>query len=178
MALTDFLLRIRTYTGWVTKGSELDMEELDDNLIELIQQFQALKNLTAIPVYDAAWAYQPAPPTTYVSYGTNDVLTYKFVSATAKTGVTPGTDPSVWQLVSFSQEVGNTRQGVVAVTTAGTIITFTSPLGTLASDYVLNFWCYNINGDTVICSITNRTSNGFTVTPAEDGNFEYFAKLV
>ena len=178
MALTDFLLRIRTYTGWTTKGSELDMEELDDNLIELIQQFQALKNNTNISTYDAGYTYEPSPPTTYVKYGTNDVLIYKFVSTTSKTGITPGTDPTVWQLTSFSNLVGTDRSGIEAVTTASTVITFTTPLGASGGDYSLTFWCYNASGDTIICSISSRTEAGFTVTPAEDGTFEYIAKLI
>lgn len=56
------------------------------------------------------------------------------------------------------------RSGNDAVSTGGTTITFSSAL--LSTNYSITARCYDGNGNLVSYSITNKTVNGFTITPA------------
>lgn len=102
MALTDIILRVISKAGFVTKGSELTWIEHDNNWAALIDAVQALNSTGNIAPYNPAQAYPlnntgGSPVTTYVSYNGN---VYLFIGTPYQTGVTPGVNPSVWQLVS------------------------------------------------------------------------------
>lgn len=51
------------------------------------------------PPYSATTTYTPGTTPIYVQYGAN---TYQFVAGSAQTGVTPGTNNAVWQLVNIN----------------------------------------------------------------------------
>jgi len=95
MALSNIKLRILTNALLSTKGSILDNEELDQNIIEIVNAIVALNGSTSIEEYNAVTTYIGGE-TYYVSYGGN---IYKFVSATNQTGVTP-VDGLIWELTS------------------------------------------------------------------------------
>lgn len=102
MALADIILRVTPHLPQFTKGSELTWPEMDNNWIELIDFVSSLNGTGNVAPYNPLQAYplndangNPIP--SYVSYNGN---IYLFVGVPYQTGVTPGTNPAVWQLVS------------------------------------------------------------------------------
>ena len=63
----------------------------------------------------------------------------------------------------------------VAITTAGTNITFAEAFA--STDYAITYRCYNASNENIEVEITNKTVNGFTATPYEDGTLEYDCTL-
>jgi len=94
MAIADLLLRATANLPLVTKGSELTLSEGDANVIEIYNALAALMAGTGIYPYNPATAYSG---TFYVSYSGN---IYVHVAVGPSTGITPGTNPAVWQLTS------------------------------------------------------------------------------
>lgn len=96
--LEDILLRILTDTTAQTKNSQLTWQELDTNIIKLINAILFLnQNGGNFDEYNPATTYQPAPPTTYVSYENN---VYIYIGETAASGQTPDVSPTFWEIVS------------------------------------------------------------------------------
>ncbi|MFI5250790.1 MAG: hypothetical protein ACHQQQ_00035 [Bacteroidota bacterium] len=62
-----------------------------------------------------------------------------------------------------------------SVTTTGTLIQFTVPMN---ADYVILGNCYNAAGELTGYVVSNQTPAGFTITPDEDGTFEWAAVQV
>ena len=62
------------------------------------------------------------------------------------------------------------RANRVAVTTGGAVVRFSVPI---AAGYILLAACYNTAGQVTGYGISGQTSEGFTVTPVEDGTFEW-----
>lgn len=83
----------------------------------------------------------------------------------------------VWNASKWDIVTNNKRAGIEAITTLGTVITFSSALGMAGTDYALSPYVYNTAGDSMAFTISSRTENGFTITPAEDGTIEYTATL-
>ena len=72
--------------------------------------------------------------------------------------------------------LGNTssiKVAVEAVVTTGTAITFDSALST--TSYAVGIRCYDGSGNNVDFALTNKTVNGFTITPAVNSTVEYIA---
>lgn len=64
------------------------------------------------------------------------------------------------------------RSRRVTVSASGTAITFPVPMG---AGYVVLGTCYNAAGEIIGFTIGGQTNDGFTVTPDEDGTFEWVA---
>jgi hypothetical protein len=64
------------------------------------------------------------------------------------------------------------RSNKTDVAAAGTFVSFRSPLN---SGYIILGSCYNSSGEMAGYVITEQTSSGFTVTPDQDGTFEWIA---
>lgn len=94
----EILLRELTDPNYSTKGSELTFEELDTNFKLLADALQALgiQDTSSFDDYDPGFTYQ-GTETYYAAYDGN---IWKFVSPFDQTGITPGTDSSVWMLAS------------------------------------------------------------------------------
>ncbi|TVR42393.1 MAG: hypothetical protein EA392_00360 [Cryomorphaceae bacterium] len=88
--------RITTAPGFTNLNREFTWEELDENFIELLNLIQT-EGADAIVDFDPAVEYVPGVAPLFVSFGGN---IYKNVAAEEHTGVTPGTDPSIWALTS------------------------------------------------------------------------------
>ncbi|HKR03460.1 MAG TPA: hypothetical protein VJY62_02410 [Bacteroidia bacterium] len=110
----NFIFRILTKAGYTTKGSELTWLEHDTNWEILIDTIQSLNSTGNVAPYSPGQAYpfndsngNPIP--SYVSYLGN---IYLFVGTPYQTGVTPGTNPAIWQLVSTGtlSHIQNTDQ--------------------------------------------------------------------
>lgn len=97
MGLTDILLRITSHAPLTAKGSELTYPELDNNFIVLFDFLAGLSSAANLSPYNAGTVYSNTPPT-YVSYSGN---IYQFISGTPTSGVTPGTNPAIWQQVTI-----------------------------------------------------------------------------
>lgn len=100
MALIDTIFRVLSKAGgYTTKGSPLTWTELDRNFEILIDELLSLQAaaVASIAPYNPVTVYDPAD-TNYVSYLGN---IYLFIGASPTSGVTPGTNPAVWQLSSI-----------------------------------------------------------------------------
>lgn len=105
VALTNLLLRILSDSNYQTKGSTLTWNELDGDLKLLAD---AIRDLQQAPTegftpYDNSTEYSNVAPD-YVSFDGN---IWEYVSAIPQSGITPGSDASVWQIASlgiFSHE--------------------------------------------------------------------------
>ena len=64
------------------------------------------------------------------------------------------------------------RAAIEPVLVGGTPVLFSTPMDN--ADYVLNYRCYNALDENLEVEITNKTANGFTATPVENGTLEYF----
>lgn len=102
-AFSQPTLRTVTDPRFTTKGSELTWIELDDNFVYFHDLIDGLdgSGTSGITPYNAGTTYTGGE-TVYVSYNGN---IYKFISATDETGVTPGTDGTVWELSSTGELV-------------------------------------------------------------------------
>lgn len=96
MPLSAIKLRQLIHTGLTTKGTQLTFSELDQNFIELFDFISSMAAGAGLTAYNAGTTYIGGL-TYYVSYNAN---IYKFISSTDKTGITPGTNPAVWELTS------------------------------------------------------------------------------
>lgn len=92
--ITDILLRSVANPPLVTKGSILTYAEEDGNFIEIYEFLAALNNGSGVTIYNPATNYLG---TYYVSYANNIWLHV----ASSSTGVTPGTNPAVWELTTI-----------------------------------------------------------------------------
>lgn len=93
--IADILLRVTSHGVLSTKGSDLTYAEGDSNFIIIYEALAAMNNGAGLAPFNPLTEYTG---TVYVSYSGN---IYVHVSGTPTTGVTPGTDPSVWQLSSI-----------------------------------------------------------------------------
>jgi pyridoxal/pyridoxine/pyridoxamine kinase len=64
----------------------------------------------------------------------------------------------------------------IAITTAGTTIVFATAMA--STSYMVVFNCYTGTGDNITAKITNKTVNGFKITPAVNGSIDYVAILI
>jgi hypothetical protein len=72
----------------------------------------------------------------------------------------------------------DSRSGINDIEEQGTDIAFETDLGSDGNDYVLHFWCHDLSGKKVFCTITNKTESGFTAVPDADCTIEWDAKLI
>lgn len=99
MALEDILLRSTSHPDLTRKGAELTYTEGDSNLIIIYEALKALNSGAGLTPYDPLTGYVG---TYYVSYNNN---IWEHIGAGVSTGVTPGTNPLVWQLSSIGQVI-------------------------------------------------------------------------
>lgn len=94
--LDNVLLRSLSDPVLATKGSELTWDEEDTNFVIL---HDAIKELSAVSVsgIDAYSGGEEYSLGDFVTYNNN---TWEYINAIPQTGVTPGTDPTVWQIAS------------------------------------------------------------------------------
>lgn len=97
MGLNDILLRTTSNPPLTTKGSDLTWTEGDANWIEIYNALIALNSVNGLAVYDPGTTYTG---TIFVAYNQN---VWKHVSGSPSTGVTPGSNPAVWQLSSVGE---------------------------------------------------------------------------
>jgi len=98
MALTGIIFRTLVKAGFFTKNDTLTWAELDGNIEKLIDELLAIQAaaVASIAPYNSVTVYDPGD-TNYVSHSGN---IYLFVGASPTAGVTPGTNPAIWQLSS------------------------------------------------------------------------------
>lgn len=98
MAYIPLILREYVDANYTTKGSELTFEELDLNQKYLGDAINALSisDTSSFDDYDPAATYEGGE-NYYVAYDGN---IWKFIGLLDSTGITPGTDSSVWELAS------------------------------------------------------------------------------
>ena len=77
-----------------------------------------------------------------------------------------------WTAIASSSGV-TARSGTESVTTAGTAITFSTPLA--SANYALTIRCVDSNGNSQACGITSKAASGFTATPPRNGTIDYIA---
>lgn len=92
--IDGFLLRTTSHPDLTTKGSELTHAEGDTVFITIYDFLKDMISGAALAPYNAGTTYTG---TQYVSYGGN---IYVHISGSPSTGVTPGTNPAVWELSS------------------------------------------------------------------------------
>lgn len=101
MALDPYLvlLRILVDSNLSAKGSPLTWNELDTNMKILVDNIKALMTAGTggFTAYDNGTTYSSGQ---YVSYGGN---IYKYINAVPQAGITPGSDPLIWQITSVGQ---------------------------------------------------------------------------
>lgn len=97
MALTDIKLRILTHPDLVTTNVAKTWQEEDQNWIETYNAIKVQNSGTSLTPYAPATTYTG---TVFVSYASN---IWKHISPTPSTGVTPSTNPAVWQLSSAGE---------------------------------------------------------------------------
>jgi hypothetical protein len=75
--------------------------------------------------------------------------------------------------LNLTSDIARNRN--VAVLAAGTPVAF--PIALPSANYALTINCYDAlaTGNPVACAITNRTANGFTITPAINARLDYIA---
>ena len=77
------------------------------------------------------------------------------------------------EYIAILGNTSNIKTANEAVTTAGTIIAFNSALAT--TSYAIGIRCYDGSGDNVDFALTDKTVNGFTITPVVNSTIEYIA---
>ena len=92
MAIEDILLREKLNDPLVTKGEKLNNNEIDVNFIEIFTEFRRISDPINTTSYDNATTYVGGE-STLVSFASQ---LWIFISPTDKTGVSPGSDPLVW----------------------------------------------------------------------------------
>lgn len=98
-----------------------------------------------------------------------------YVCTTNTTGIW---NSAHWLQLTFGQI--DVRRDIVAVTKGGTDVNFSSDLGSAGTDYVINPFCYDTEGNTIVCKIpaSERDKTGFKVYPAKSGTLDYSAILI
>lgn len=101
ISLSNILLRVLSDPNYVAKGSTLTFTELDTDLKILADNIRALQTPStgSFSEYDNSKTYSNVLPD-YVSYNGN---IYEYIKALPQSGVTPGTDPLTWTIVSLGQ---------------------------------------------------------------------------
>lgn len=99
--IDNIILREAIHAPLVTKGSELTYLELDRNQYLLYDAVKGLLtaqpgNVSGFQSYNPGTTYSVSPQT-FVVYNGN---IYEYISPINQSGITPGTDPTVWQLSS------------------------------------------------------------------------------
>jgi hypothetical protein len=97
--LDEILLREKVDPVLTAKGSALTFDQEDTNFVIIHDAIRELSEVEVggIDAYNAGTEYSLTVPATYVTYNNN---TWQFISAIPQTGVTPGSDPTVWRLAS------------------------------------------------------------------------------
>src|SRR5688572_9121628 len=94
MPITDIVLRQTVHADLVTTGLELTFPQGDTNWITIYEALKALTAGTGVAPYNPITGYTG---TMYVSHAGN---IWVHIAGGTSTGVTPGTNPAVWQLTS------------------------------------------------------------------------------
>jgi len=84
--------------------------------------------------------------------------------------------PVINATIEYIAILGNTsdiRFSSELVTTAGTIIAFDSVMATVY--YAVGIRCFDGSGNNIDFALTDKTVNGFTITPVVNGTIEYIA---
>jgi hypothetical protein len=100
--LPQVLLRILNDPIYTAKGSALTWTQLDTDLkiiADACRELAAIGASAGFEPYDNSATYSDVNPD-YVSYNNN---VYEYINAIPQSGITPGTDPLTWQLVSQGQ---------------------------------------------------------------------------
>ena len=141
MGYLALLLRELVDDNYDTKGSELSFEELDTNFKLIGDAIAGLSvtDTSAFDEYDPDFEYQGGV-TYYVSYAGN---IWKFISPIPRTGIAPGTDPTIWEL-SSSGELAHERNkdeylalGTPDEVSANEIRTFIDSFGVIPNQILL-----------------------------------------
>lgn len=99
--LDQILLRTLSDPVLIAKGDDLTWPELDLNLVIIHDAIRELANISGdgFEPYNAGTTYSQTPDT-YVSYNGN---IWHYINPTPQSGVTPGSDPLTWEIVSLGQ---------------------------------------------------------------------------
>lgn len=100
----ELLLRTTSNPDISTKGSELTFGEGDNNFIAIYNFLKELSSGAGLNPYNPATGYTG---TVYVSFGGN---IYQHIAGGTSTGITPGTNPAVWQLTSIGELIHPVNQ--------------------------------------------------------------------
>lgn len=84
------ILRILANAPLITKGAELDWEELDGNLIKIYEDLSAKVKAGSIPDFNSATVYSLRDASNY------DGRTWLYLNAAPAAGIDPGSDPAYW----------------------------------------------------------------------------------
>ncbi len=97
--INTLLLRILADPNYSAKGSPLTWTELDTNLKVIADNIKALMipSIDGFEAYDNGATYSSGQ---FVSYNNN---IYEYINALPQSGITPGTDPSTWEIVSIGE---------------------------------------------------------------------------
>lgn len=124
MAIQDILLRILINSPLSTKGSKLTSSEVDQNFIEVYNELFLISNPINVTAYDNGATYVGGE-STLVSFASQ---LWIFISATDKSGVSPGSDATVWTRQATNRLahedvnlVSLTRAELLALQVAGTV---------------------------------------------------------
>lgn len=101
--IEDIILRQEVYSPLSTKGSALDADEYDNNLINIYQDLAELEIAGEISAYGGMTVYDD----TENKYATYDNKLWKWINAAASSGVTPteGTDWTRVQISDLAHEI-------------------------------------------------------------------------
>lgn len=118
---SQMLLRILSDAYIAAKGAQLEWPELDLNQLIIAN---TLARLEYNPVYGAsaynAMTAYTGGQTYYVSYNGN---IWKFISAGTQTGITPGTNPLIWELSSIGVYAHQRGTDTQLMSSGGIVIT-------------------------------------------------------
>lgn len=102
---TDTLvLRDTANPPLTNKQAVLDVNDFDQNLIKVYNDFLALSVTNSVDAYNASTVYDD----TIVQYATFSGRTYKWINGTPGSGITPDTDPLKW-LEVFPTELAHRK---------------------------------------------------------------------
>lgn len=99
--INNILLRVLSDPNYTAKGSALTWAELDTDLKILADNIAGLltPSDSGFSPYDNGITYSNVLPD-YVTYGGN---IYEYINAVAQSGITPGSDPLTWSIVSVGK---------------------------------------------------------------------------
>ena len=124
MSIQAILLRILNNAPLVTKGDKLTSSEIDTNFIEIFNELILISNPINVTAYDNGVTYVGGSET--LAAFSSEL--WRFISATDRTGISPGSDPEVWNRESTNRLahedvnlVTLTRTELLALQVAGTI---------------------------------------------------------